>query len=196
MRAFFQKHKERLTVLGVVLGFFIFAAGGLFLQGKNRPEEQRATELQRQMVVVSGGSAREGSADPSRPATTTSYHLKPSPSELLTLLTELAGLNPEARQDRLQQFRILWPLYFFRLEPSAEGPARIVFDGAEDGFGAVVEGSVDTASHPQALALTPGEKVWVGGQIVAADPSGTGTIYLAVDHLTPGEAPPFAESGK
>ncbi len=189
LKAFLQQHRERVTVIGVVFAFFLFAAGGLYLQGKNESIETSPEAVVRQQVKVAAGTANAPAA---KRAAGGRYYLQPSPTELLDQLSELAALNPIARSERLQQFRILWQLYFFRLDRSAEGAARMVLDVAEDGFGVVVEGEIDLSIHPLVLATAPGEKVWVGGNILAVDQAGTGTIYLAIDHFSPGETPPFA----
>jgi hypothetical protein len=181
-----------VAIIGVIVVFFLLIGGGLYLQGKKRASEERLVEkTPPRMVELSAvESAPDRAAQPEK-GKTGEYSLTPSANELLDLLVSLEGLTPDVQESRLQELRVLWPLYFFRHEAADERWSRLSFDAAEDGFGAMIECEVEISLYPQALQLSPGEKVWVGGVIVAADLTGTGTIYLDLDYLGP--APPQAD---
>ena len=186
-----NRHRERVAIVGVIVVFFLLIGGGLYLQGKKRVEEERLVEKPPRLVELSAvESAPDRPAQPEK-GSAGGYALTPSANELLDLLVSLEGLTPDVQESRLQELRVLWPLYFFRHEAADERWSRLSFDAAEDGFGAMIECEVEITLYPQALQLSPGEKVWAGGVIVAADLTGTGTIYLDLDYLGP--APPQAD---
>jgi len=190
--AILNRHRERVAIVGVIVVFFLLIGGGLYLQGKKRASEERLVEKPPPRLVELSAveSAPDRAAQPEK-GKTGEYSLTPSANELLDLLVSLEGLTPDVQESRLQELRVLWPLYFFRHEAADERWSRLFLDAAEDGFGAMIECEVEISLYPQALQLSPGEKVWVGGVIVAADLTGTGTIYLDLDYLGP--APPQAE---
>jgi hypothetical protein len=94
----------------------------------------------------------------------------------------MENLQEDVAQSKFEHFRVLWPVFFFSVE-SLEGKEIIVLDISEDGFGAVVKGSVSSSSYPLLKEIKPGEKIWVAGEIQAVDPTGTGTIYLDIELL-------------
>jgi hypothetical protein len=118
-----------------------------------------------------------------------SFSLKPSPDELLQQLTSLENFNEDVLAAKYSGLRVLWPGYFFVLQLKEGSKATLVLDVAEDGFGVVIESEVDTTVYPQLRDLQPGKKLWIGGEIIAVDRSGTGTIYLRIEHLKFGDEP-------
>ena len=190
--AILNRHRERMAIVGVIVVFFLLIGGGLYLQGKKRAGEERLVEKTPPRLVELSAveSAPDRTAQPEK-GSVGGYSLTPSANELLDLLVSLEGLTPDVQESRLQELRVLWPLYFFRHEAVSERWSQLSFDAAEDGFGAMIECEVEISLYPQALQLSLGEKVWVGGVIVAADLTGTGTIYLDLDYLGP--APPQAD---
>ena len=70
----------------------------------------------------------------------------------------------------------------------------MLLDVSEDGFGVVLESEVDLAVFPQLQDLAGGEKIWIGGEILAVDRAGTGTIYLKTDELRFSDEAPFTSS--
>ncbi len=83
---------------------------------------------------------------------------------------------------------------FFCSQKKEDGRTSITLDVSEDGFGVLLQGDVEDELLPGLAGLTGGEKVWIGGKIVAVDPAGTGTIYLKTEQLTIGENPPYSSS--
>ena len=125
---------------------------------------------------------------------TTSFFLKPSPDELLAELASMENLNEDVVNSKFSYLRVMWPAYFFTLENTEDNKATLLLDVSEDGFGVIIRSEVKTASHPQLLDLVGGEKVWIAGEIVAVDPSGTGTIHLKTEHIRLGDEPPVSSS--
>jgi hypothetical protein len=189
--AVLNRHRERVAIVGVIVVFFLLIGGGLYLQGKKRAGEERLVEKKPRLVELSAVEPATDHAVQPEKGSDGGYSLTPSANELLDLLVSLKDLTPDVQESRLQELRVLWPLYFFRHEAASERWTRLFFDAAEDGFGAMIECEVEISLYPQALQLSLGEKVWVGGVIVAADLTGTGTIYLDLDYLGP--APPQAD---
>lgn len=189
--AVLNRHRERVAIVGVIVVFFLLIGGGLYLQGKKRAGEVRPMEQTTRLVELSAAEPAPDRAAQPEKGSVGGYSLTPSATELLDLLVSLEGLTPDVQESRLQELRVLWPLYFFRREAASERWTRLSFDAAEDGFGAMIECEVEISLYPQVLQLSLGEKVWVGGVIVAADLTGTGTIYLDLDYLGP--APPQAD---
>jgi len=127
-------------------------------------------------------------------ATAGTYFLKPSPDELLKQLTSMKNLNSDVVEAKFTNLPVLWPAYFFTLRKEDDGRTSIILDVSEDGFGVLLQGEVEAALLPSLAGLAHGEKVWIGGKIVAVDPAGTGTIYLKMEQLTIGAEPPYSPS--
>lgn len=200
---FIKKHKERVALIGMGLGFVIFIGGGVYLQkNSERERELRTTvsplrvELEkesRQSDDKSGEKKQASQGVAGGNSSRQSYFLKPSPSELLEQLTSLDKLTDAAIDAKYQQMPVLWKVYFFSFEQREDGRSVLLLDVSEDGFGVVIESEAKVTLYPELLDLVPGEIVWVGGKVLAIDRSGTGTIYLKLEQLKMGAEPPFAE---
>ena len=59
----------------------------------------------------------------------------------------------------------------------------MVFDISAEGFGATIITEIDTVRYPEITALEPGRKVWLAGEIIGIDPTGTGTIHMVAEEL-------------
>lgn len=190
---FIKKHKERVSLLGVGLAFLIFIGGGIYLQkNKNREKEPLVTAFP--ISVEFKTQQKENGQRVTEPtAPTTSYFLRPSPDELLEQLASMENLNGDVIDAKFSNLSVLWPAYFFTLRKTEDGRGSLLLDVSENGFGVVIESEVDLLLYPQLQELASGEKIWIGGQILAVDPAGTGTIYLKTEQLRLGaEAPlPF-----
>ncbi len=44
VKDFFNKHRERVTLIGLGLAFLIFVGGGIYLQKKNKKEKESFVE--------------------------------------------------------------------------------------------------------------------------------------------------------
>ena len=189
-----KKYKERAALVGIGIAFLIFIIGGIYLQKNKRETEPLPAAEPVRVELKTEPPQMQKSQGPAKPvAATTSYFLKPSPEELLEQLAAMGNLNADAIDEKIAQMPVLWPAYFFALQPGADGRMQLVLDVSEDGFGVVLESAVDLGLYPRLLELARGEKIWIGGKILAVDAAGTGTVYLETDQLRIGAEPPFLQ---
>ena len=193
---FLKQYRQRAMFAAVGLTFVLLAGGGVFLQKHNRAQQEARPHAAPKTVELKLPEKKEGGgpSEPSPQATT--FHLQPSPDELLQQLTSLENLNEDVIAAKFSGLRVLWPVYFFNLEETEGGKATILLDVSEDGFGMVVESEVDTSAYPQLRGLPIGKKIWIGGEILAVDQSGTGTVYLKTEHLTFSDVAPVAPGSR
>lgn len=194
--AFVTKYRERFALIGLAVGLVMFVGIGLYMQKNNQEQKSKLPDAAPKKVEFTPKQAID--ADPAA-GKVHSYYLQPSPTELLAKLTALQGLNDDAIARQFVSLRVLWPAYFF----SAEGEStekQLLLDVSEDGFGVVMRGSVTLTDYPLINVLQQGDKVWVGGEISAVDPEGTGTVYLRIEYVgtsMPADSPlNIVESGK
>lgn len=185
-------HRERATIIGVVVIILLLVAGGMYLQKQNRQKKDQDFEIVPYKITLPKNKGN-GSPSDNQQSTTQSYFLEPSPAELLEKLATMEGLTRDAVEKEFVLMPVLWPAYFFSAEVT-DGKAQLLLDVSENGFGVVIAGEADLKDYPQILAIAKGEKVWVGGEIQAVDPSGTGSIFLKIDHLSVGENLPPAQN--
>ncbi len=180
---FLKKHKERVALIGVGVAFLFFIGGGLYLQKDAKTErEPLPTALPVRVELTTqqndnGGHRKQATTEK------TSYFLKPSPEELLEQLASMANMNVAVVDEKIKQLPVLWPAYFFALRKTEGGPTILLLDVSEDGFGVVIESEVDPSVYPELGELAIGEKVWIGGKILAVDRTGVGRIYLSTEEL-------------
>lgn len=186
-----KKHKERVALFGVVFVFFVSIGIGIYLQ-KNQTRHRATISEDVSITVrkkVTQGNHEQNSSSATQP--NTSYFLKPSPEELLEQLASMENLNSEVINAKFIQLPVLWPGYYFTLKEEQPGKASLILDVSEDGFGVVLESEVNVNSYPQLRELSEGDRVWIGGKILAVDPAGTGRVFLAMETLSFGDAPPY-----
>jgi hypothetical protein len=188
---FLKKHKERVTLIGVGFAFLLFVGGGIYLQDKNMQGNQPVTDASTKTVKLKVSPQTEGQKNTKSPATTTAFFLRPSADELLAELAAMENLNKDVVNSKFSYLRVLWPAFFFTLEQDEAGQTTMLLDVSEDGFGVQIQSEVDVGAFPQLLELTTGEKMWLGGEILAVDPNGTGTIYIKTEHISFGDEPPL-----
>lgn len=190
---FIKKNRERVTLVTVVSIFVLSIGGGFLLQRNRSAKELRNAPLPKtvELKVAAKGDA---SGEPEGKSDSASFFLKPSPDELLQQLTSLENFNEDVVEGKYTGLRVLWPAYFFTLQ-SSEGNNKgtLVLDVTEDGFGVVIESEVDIALYPQLKDLEAGKKLWIGGEILAVDRSGTGTVYLKAENVSLSDTPPFPD---
>lgn len=191
MLDFLKKHKERATLIGVGFAFLLFVGGGIYLQDKNMQEIEPVTEASPKTVKLKVSPQTEGQKNTKSPAPTTAFFLRPSADELLAELAAMENLNKDVVNSKFSYLRVLWPAFFFTLEQDEAGQTTLLLDVSEDGFGVQIQSEVDVGAFPQLLELTTGEKMWLGGEILAVDPNGTGTIYIKTEHISFGDEPPL-----
>jgi hypothetical protein len=191
---FIKKHKERVALLGVAMAFLLFIGGGIYLQKTNKLEKEPLPEASPIGVKLKAEQKETGQSVTESTAANTSYFLKPSPEELLEQLASMQNLNEDVIDAKFSQLPVLWPGYFFSLRQKEDGRMSLLLDVSEDGFGVVIESEVDPGRYPQLRELASGEKIWIGGKILAVDPTGTGTIYLKTEQLRFGGETPFLQN--
>lgn len=187
------KHRDRIALIGLFLGLIVFIGVGLFLQKSGRNETDDTVEpLEKPKKIVL--KSREGNNGTGKSSTlqTATYFLRPSADELLKELASMQNLNDTVINAKFSGLRVLWPVYFFNLEElhEPEGDKKILLaDVSPDGFGVMIRSEVKTLEFPAIGALDEGQKIWIGGEILAVDPEGTGLVYLDVEYITVGEPP-------
>jgi hypothetical protein len=184
---FVKKHKKRVVLGGVILIFTVSIGGGIALQKIRRSGKESQPEGIPKTVELKLQQKQKGKEQKEKAPESASFFLKPSPDDLLQQLTSLENFNEDVVVAKYAGLRVLWPTYFFTLQSTTGSKATLVLDVAEDGFGIVIESEVDTSAFPQLRDLEPGKKLWIGGEILSVDRSGTGTIYLKTEHLKIGE---------
>lgn len=189
MKDFFNKHRERVTLIGVGLAFLIFVGGGIYLQKMNKKEKEPFVESAPKTVELKKSVSETKDGQTSSSKKSSSYFLKPSPDELLNQLASMEGLNENVSNAKFSGLRVMWPVYFFSIMSQKEKVATVLLDVSEDGFGVEVQSEIDTAVYPEIIELKGGDKFWIAGEILAVDPAGTGTVFLKMEHLR------FSEDG-
>ncbi len=189
---FIKKHKERVSLLGVGLAFLIFIGGGLYLQKNNKREKEPAVTAFPVSVELKTPQKENGKRVDESTVPTSTYFLSPSPDELLDQLASMEGLTEAVVNEKFSNLSVLWPAYFFNLQTTEGGQKILLLDVSENGFGVVIESVIEPLLYPQLQELGSGKKIWIGGQILAVDPAGTGTIYLKTKQLSIGTEAPLS----
>jgi hypothetical protein len=188
---FIKKYKERVALVSVGLAFIFFIAGGIYLQKQNK-REKKPIEVSPIVVDIKSEQKEIGEKSTELIGTNISYFIKPSPEELLEQLASMENLNEDVVEAKYSQLPVLWPGYFFAVQQRENNQTSLLLDVSEDGFGVVLESEVDLALYPQLRELERGQKIWIGGKILAIDPAGTGTIYLETEELRFDPEAPFS----
>ena len=191
MKEFIKKHKERVALVGLVVGFLLFIGGGLYLQKDARHEREPLVKVPPTRVELKTQKKEIGKERTNSTAANISYFLKPSPEDLLEQLASMENLNADVVDAKYSQLPVLWPAYFFALRKTDGGRNILLLDVSEDGFGVVIESEVDPSLYPELEKLEIGEKMWIGGKILAVDRAGTGTIYISTEELGFGNDAPI-----
>ncbi|MBU1566998.1 MAG: hypothetical protein KJ630_15420 [Proteobacteria bacterium] len=186
---FIKKFRGKGILFCAVLVFILFIAGGLALQKKSRSGKELQSESVPKTVELRLQAKKENAEQADVATQSASFSLRPSPDELLQQLTSLENYNEDVLAAKYRGLRVLWPAYFFSLQLTEESKGTLVVDVAEDGFGVMIESEVDISAFPQLRDLEAGNKLWIGGEILVVDRTGTGTIYLKTEHLKLGDEP-------
>lgn len=187
---FIKKRKERIALVGVIALCILAVGGGIVLQKTRRPVQEFQPEPTPKTVELKlQQQKKEGVGPTENVSQSASFSLTPLPNELLQQLSSLENFNEDGLAAKYTGLRVLWPAYFFSLQTTTGSKATLVLDVDEDGFGVVIESEIETQAYPQIRDLEPGEKIWIGGSITSVDRSGTGTIYLKIEHLKIGDDP-------
>lgn len=187
-----KKHKERATLIGLLLGFAVLVGSGIYLQKKHSPHKEAFRAETPTKVELRLTEKAAGGGNTVSPKKTSSFFFRPSPTELLEQLAGMENLQEEVAQAKFVALPVIWHVFFFNIEP-LEDKEGILLDISEDGFGIQVRGTINSDDYPYLKEIERGEKLWVAGEIAAVDLSGTGTVYLDIALLdfSP-EGPPSA----
>lgn len=169
-----------MVFLGIAL-IFLLSISGLFLQKKQQVETEQ-TVMPKSVELKVGqkkGSEERGENGVQKE----SFVLRPLPDELLQQFASMENLNESAADAKFTGMRVLWPVYYFANQDMGGGKTNLLLDVSEDGFGVLIESEVELSAYPAIPTLQAGQKMWIGGEILAVDPSGTGTIHLKAEHL-------------
>lgn len=173
------KYKERAALTGMGFGLLMLIGAGLYLQKSNNSDKTKAPAKEVNKVEL---EVKKQTSNNSPAKNKSTFYLRPSAEELLGLLATMENLQEEAAKKKFENLRVLWPVYLFSVEPSGID-SRLLLDISENGFGAVVTGTVKGEEYPELQSKQSGDRLWVAGEIVGVDPSGTGTIHLDISLL-------------
>jgi hypothetical protein len=183
MIAFIRNYWERIVLLLVTTLFFLLVGSGVYLQKRNNEElkisiKTPPANVQIQLTQKNVSQSRD-IASPSP----TSFYLKPLPGELLEQIANLDSLDEKVATGKFSGLPVMWEVYFFSFEKLENNAGTVHLDVSEDGFGVIVVCDADVDEFPEITEIERGKKIWVAGEILSVDPSGTGTIYLKTDYL-------------
>ena len=195
-----KRNKELLLPL-VGAGLFLIVLGGLgvFFQGRGTGKDDKKEELtivDRVEIAPENNKNNQSqrNGQDSKPETQV-FFVEPSASEILD---KIEGLDPIALDEKAKEFpglKIMWPLYFFKMEQLETGERLLFLDVAEDGCGISVVCDVDIKKYPQINEVQEGELLWIAGEIVGLDPEGTGQFQIKTEQIRFGgtkDKPPTA----
>lgn len=186
-----KKHKDRVLAASILLFFVLLVAfSSLFFSGKKNEESdtQVADEVTQIDISTPQETAKEDSAKPSPKST--SFFLRPTANELLEQLSDLKYHEFKKEMKELPGLRVMWPAYFFSSEMTDPTHIKLILDTSEDGFGVVLVTEINTGEHPEIVSLEKGQKIWLAAEIIGVDPTGTGQILLATEHIRLGDYDP------
>lgn len=178
-----EKRDVIIVVLIIVAILFSIIIGMRMQKGysarKHAEEQSRNPE---KVQLNSSDQTIAGSENVERKPSA-SFFLKPSPDEVLSLIKEVgAGKLPPANQE-YTGLRVMWPAYFFQVLQQQSNRATLLLDVSEDGFGVTIETEIDTTRFPAILSTEPGTKLWIAGEILGVDATGTGTIHMLAEEV-------------
>ncbi len=195
MFLFVKKYRERIVLLFVVGTFFFLVGGGVYLQRQNKSQlksdvKSVSPDVELRIPQKTGSQSRDIAAPV--PA---GFYLKPLPGELMEQIADLGAVDEKVATGKFSGLPVMWSGYFFSLRKNEDNITTVQLDVSEDGFGVIIICDVDMVEYPDMGEIENGKEIWVAGEILAVDPSGTGTIYLKTDYFRftePVEAEPAA----
>lgn len=184
-----KRNRRRAFLLGIGVVCLLLFSAGLYLQKKDKGAEEQVAvpESVGLMVGQKNNDAEEGRSEIQQEK----FFLRPLPDELLQRSISLENFKENAADAKFTGMRVLWPVYYFANQDLGQGKTNLLLDVSEDGFGILIESEVELSVYPAIATLQEGQKIWIGGEILAVDPSGTGTIHLKAEHLHFSEEQPF-----
>ena len=184
MIEFVKKHKERITLISIAVVFVFLVGGGVYLQKRNEKEKDQHPKSTPTRIKISK-PAKKGSQQAAKiSSSTTTFFLKPLPGELMEMIADLDSLDESVATKKYSGLPVMWAVYYFSAVEKKDNIVTVQLDVSEDGFGVIVMCDVDLSEYPQIAEIESGKKIWVAGEILAVDPSGTGTVYLKTDYVS------------
>lgn len=183
MVAFLKKYWERIVLLLVTTIFFILVGLGVYLQKRNNEELEISVKTPAANVQIQLTQKNESRPHDIASPGPTSFYLKPLPGELLEQIANLDSLDEKVATGKFSGLPVMWEVYFFSFEERENNVGTVQLDVSEDGFGVLVVCDADVDEFPEITEIERGKKIWVAGEILSVDPSGTGTIYLKTDYF-------------
>ncbi len=195
MIVYIKKYWERIVLLLVTMAFFFLVGGGVYLQKQNKLEVEHGTGIASQKTATQPPLKTDSQTRDIASPEAASVYLSLSPGELMEQINNLHSLDEKVATAKFSGLPVMWPGYFFSLKTGEDDTTYVQLDVSEDGFGVILICDVDLYEYPDFTGIESGKKIWVAGEILAVDPSGTGTIYLKTDYFQftePEEAEPAA----
>jgi len=180
---FVKKYWERIVLLFVVGAFFFFVGGGVYLQRQNKMKLKPAVKIVPPGVEMQTPQKIDSQSRDIAAPEPAGFYLKPLPGELMEQIANLDSLDEKVATGKFSGLPVMWPGYFFSLQKNKDNVTTVQLDVSEDGFGVIIICDVDLDEYPDIRAIESGKKMWVAGEILSVDPSGTGTIYLKTDYF-------------
>ncbi|MFV0438670.1 MAG: hypothetical protein ACK5PS_14925 [Desulfopila sp.] len=182
-----QLRKKRDVIIVVLINLLVLVLiiVGLKMQkhygASQQPEEGSGPPPEK--VTLSAARSAADKEQQASPAEATAYFLKPTPAEILQLVRESGQAQLPKDSQKYIRFKVIWPCYFFQVLKQEDDRATVLLDVDENGFGPTIVTDVDIQHFPEILSVSQGQKVWVGGEIIDIDPTGTGTIHIVSDEI-------------
>lgn len=168
--------KKEMIIGGSFLLLVIFFAAILLRHGPDEDDSEQR-QVPEAVSVEVPASGKNGA-----PAT---FLLKPNPAELLAAIATASGAELPIDLTRYENTKVLWQVYFFRIRKTDGKTASVMFDSSADGFGVSVQAEIDATAFPDIKSIPPGQQVWLAGEIVAADTTGTGLVRIKAAYCNP-----------
>ena len=183
MIVYIKKYWERIVLLLVTMAFFFLVGGGVYLQKQNKFDMEHGAGIDSQKVKKQRPLKTDSQPRDIASPESTSFYLGLSPAELMEQITNLYSLDEKVATAKFSGLPVIWSGYFFSLKKGEDDTTYVQLDVSEDGFGVILICDADLYEYPDFTEIESGKKIWVAGEIVAADPSGTGTIYLKTEYF-------------
>lgn len=183
MIAFIRNYWERIVLLLVTTIFFLLVGSGVYLQKRNNEELEIIVKTPPEKVKIQLAQKNESRPRDMASPGPTSFYLKPLPGELLEQLANLDSLDEKVATGKFSGLPVMWEVYFFSFDERENNIGTVQLDVSEDGFGVLIVCDADVDEFPEIREIERGKKIWIAGEILSVDPSGTGTIYLKTDYF-------------
>jgi len=181
-----RQKRDIIILVSMILLVLLLIVAGLKMQ-KNygfRQQAEKDVEQSLEKVTFSSGQQRGEGQRQSGGSQQTAYFLEPSPEEMLKLIRESGQAQLPKDSQKFISFKIMWPCYFFQVLKEEGDSATVLLDVSEDGFGATIVTDIDIQRFPEIMFTEQGKKVWIAGEIIGVDPTGTGTIHMVSDEIS------------